>query len=197
MTTKHHNAETKSLIGQLTRLTDRTADTIKEAASILQELKARKLRHPLMRDGVLLYYAEIASDQLSARAALAFAGVHTILKRIVSLPLAQQDSLADGKEISIAVHNSKGEIINENRTLIQLTAAQLDMALAAGSVRSFTEQKKILAARRPRARRSRSPIKIRADAASGEIICGQLRFKPNDLAAAMKILGFKIIREAA
>lgn len=196
---KYHNTKTETLVADLATLTDKTAETIKNAADILQELHARRLTHPLMREGVLRYYAEIADGRLSATAALAFAGVHSILKRLVGMPLAKQNAFAAGDDTVIAIHNGQGEIVSTKKPLIQLNAAQLDIALADGKPRPFQEQKKMLAARQPRARarRSRSALAIRADLATGEIVCGQLRFKPHQLAGALKTLGFEIVRSSA
>lgn len=198
-TTKLHNAETKALTARLATLTGRTAEMIGEAALILMELHTRKIKHPLMRDGVLGYFAEISNGQLSAKAVLAFAGVHTILKRLIGMPLDQQDAFAAGGRATIAVHDRAGKIISDQKPLVQMSARQLDVAFDKGIARPFAEQRKVLGARQPATsrRRSTSTLSIRADLAAGEIICGQLRFKPHDLAAAMKVLGFKIIREAA
>lgn len=200
MTTKHDNARTETLIDRLAQLTSDTAETIKQAADILIELHARKLVHPLMRDGVLRYYAEIADGRLSAKAALAFAGVHSVIRRLIGMPLEKQDALAAGEETIIATHDARGEIVSSKKPLLQLSAAQLDIAMTDGKVRPFTEQRKILAARsavRAPVRRSRNPLKIRADLATGEIVCGQLRFTPHELAAAVKVLGFEIVRVKA
>jgi hypothetical protein len=200
MTTKHDNARTETLIDRLAQLTNDTADTIKQAADILTELHIRKVTHPLMRDGVLRYYAEIAEGRLSAKAALAFAGVHTVIRRLIGMPLAKQDAFAAGEETIIATHDTRGEIVSSKKPLLQLSAAQLDIAMTDGKVRPFAEQRKILAARsavHPPARRSRNPMNIRADLATGEIVCGQLRFTPHELAAAVKALGFEIVRVKA
>lgn len=194
MTTKHHNSETKVLLARLGRLTDRTAEAIAEAALILLELHTRKVTHPLMRDGVLSYYAEICDGRLSAKAVLAFAGVHSILKRIVGMPLDQQDAFAAGGRATIAEHNRDGKIVSQQKPLIQMTAGQLDVAFDKGIPRPFAEQRKILNVREPPAPRRRrgSTLSIRADLVRGEIICGQLRFTPHQLGAAMKTLGYEI-----
>lgn len=197
---RYHNQPTETLFKQLAALTDQTANSVKAAAEILVELKARGENHPFMHEGVLRWYAQIADGRLSAKAALAFAGVNSILKHLVGMPLKQQDAFAAGQPTVIARHNTQGKIVSDERPLLQLSSNQLDLAFDQNTPRPFAAQAKILAARGPEypeRRRSQSPLSIRADIAAGEIICGQLRFTPQQLADALQRLGYRLTKMRA
>lgn len=198
--TKYHNTETPRLIKELSKLTEGNATSIKAASEILLELKTRGETHPLMRQGVFRFYQEIADDRLSAKAVLAFAGVNSILRNLIGVPLPRQEAFAKGERIVIATHDTTGKIKSQEKPLIQLSVRQLDLVFDAGNIRSFSDQSQILSARKDNtpARRSRIPVAIRADKSRQELVCGQLRFTPHELASALQKLGFKIIRiEAA
>lgn len=199
--TRFHNLTTPALVQELETLTNVTAASIKSAATILQELKTRGETHPLMREGAFRFYQEIAANKLSAKAVLAFAGVNSILRNLIGLPMEKQDAFAKGAKLTIATHDTTGKIKSVEKPLIQLSVRQLDLAFdGAGGVRAFNEQAQIISARtanRPSSRRSILPVAIRADQKTGELVCGQLRFTPHQLTAAMQKLGFKIVRVAA
>jgi hypothetical protein len=200
MPSRYHNQATEALIKALADLTDQTAETIRVAAEILAELKTRGENHPLMREGILRWYAPIAEGKLSPKAAIAFAGVNSIIRRLIGMPLAKQEAFAKGEPLIFAKHNNKGEVISDQRPLLELSARQLDIALEQGEIRSFPAQRKILIARgqeHRKRRRSSSPINIRADLEAGEIICGQMRFTPHQLAGALKQLGYTIQKRRA
>lgn len=165
------------------------------ASIILNELALRRVAHPAMREGVLRWYSEIANGKLYAETAMTFGGVGSVMRKLIGSPWDFQKSMCKGGTVPVAVHDSKGEIVMEDRMLLQLTARQLDMVFEeGGGIRLPAEQKRILAARKPDVRRSKSAIKVRADKATGEVVCGQMRFKPRELASALKKLGFKLER---
>lgn len=196
MTTKYEKMSTPDLIAEFNSVMKLHVEGhIKRASEILVVLHARGERLPAMREGVLRWFAPLAEGTLTPKAAITFAGVGSIVRKLIGCTPELQDRLANGEKISVAVHNNAGEIVIEQRTLLQLTTRQLDLVFDEGSgLRGTLRQKRLLAQRKPDVRRSTVAINIRADAATGEIVCGQMRFKPDQLTAALKDLGFKIER---
>lgn len=175
-----------------------TAATVAEfaiGAAILHELWGRGEVHPLMRQGPYRWHKEISAKRLSPMLALTIGGGHTALvRKMFDLPLDKQDAFANGDKIIVAVHDSGGKIIAGEQTITELDGWMYEIVFNDGMVRTFEQQKRILSKRAPDVRRSSKPVDIRADVQAGEIVCGQMRFKPSELAGPLKQLGFKVER---
>lgn len=199
MTSKYAHYKTDALKALLEKANNHLAGAIMETCEILLELHKRGERHPYMREGVLRWFESIAKGRLSIHAAIAFAGVGTIIRKLDGMDLLQQQALANGGKVVIAEHDAAGKVVRAEKPILQLTTRQLDLAFDAGMAVPFEKQRKILAARSvgPDKRRSSVALNFRADPEKGEIICGQMRIDISDpgFLSALNELGFQIVRK--
>jgi hypothetical protein len=200
MKSKYHNQTVPELFASLKGAVLDSAASLKEASEILVELRSRGESHPFMYEGVLRWHREIADGRLSALAVIAFGGMQTILSRLVGLPLKEQDAYAQGETASVAeIEPKSGNVVRAEKPILRLPADQLDLVFAApGKVRSFEAQRKLLISRKGAAKVSPLPRRehsmLWADVRSGEVVYGNIRMKPSDLAGPLSELGFKIER---
>lgn len=171
-----------------------TAEAIETVCQLLYELASRGENHQLMRDGVFRWYREISTGQLSPQAVFAFAGVSTILSRLIGFPITKQERIALGEPIPVVEMNAtRTNVLRVEKPIIQLSTAALDIAFEApGKLRSVTAQEKIVRNVSPPSRREPTPIFI-AHPDTGEITCGGMRFKPALLEKPLAKLGLKIV----
>lgn len=175
-----------------------SAEALENAARIYAELRTRGADLSRYRTGIGLYLARIADKKLSAHAVQAFAGQPGALHRFVGLSLSMQKALAVGHPVSVAEHDEAGKIIFTDKRVERMTGPEvLRVFQKPGEIASPEEQAAVLKrSAGPRKHRS-VKLDIRADVAKGEIIIGQIRVKPHDLAAALGALGFTITRKVS
>lgn len=200
MTTKYHNSTTAELYAALAATVDQTSTAIVAASEILLELRKRGENHPLMREGVFVWFEHIAAGQLSPKAALAFAGVNSVIRKLVGLDTALQDRIADGEEIPVAELDSTGKIVRSQKPILRMDQAQLDRAFDASKLRPLPAQEKML--RSEQARDAASPKtakkeRITADQESGVLRVANTKIAPEELREPLRALGFRLIRVGA
>lgn len=198
MTSEYSKQTTDQLLALIKRLSADVEKNIVEMAHVLTELRKRGYSHEFMKAGLLRWYVELAAGTLTPKAVITFAGVGTVLRKMTGLlPPDLQDRLASGEKIAVATHDAEGKVVTEERTILQLTTRQLDLVFdGKGAMRSIASQKKILSARKPEkdVRRSKVAVVIRADIETGELVCGQMRFKPSELVGPLRELGMQLTR---
>lgn len=149
-----------------------------------------------MQDGMFRWYREVSTGRMSPRAVMAFAGLGTILNRVLDLPLAKQDKIAAGEPINYVEMNAqRTDVVRDAKPIIQLSADALDVVFEApGKMRSVTAQERVVRSKSPRRPSSPDPTPIFvAHPDTGEITCGGMRFKPALLEKPLAKLGLKIV----
>lgn len=191
---RYDNKTIEQLVDILKKHTDGSRASILESCKVLAEMSLRQHYDPLMRCGFYRHYEKIANGALGLTAAIALGGYDVGLKAIAGLPAAEQDRLANGGTVKVAVHTENGEMRIEERRLLELTRAETNMALSEDGYRAPADQKKILAKRNPVVHRSPSMVNIRVDLDNEEIVIGRVRIPVAELTAPLKELGFKLTR---
>lgn len=175
-----------------------TAHGLARAAMIWSELQRRGEDTPELRSGLATWLPRIARAELAAEAVIAFAGQRMLLQRMIGMPLDQQRLLAGGADITVAIINERGEIVGTDKPLTQLSSRDVLLAIDGGQVRPLSAQIRTLShsitkTKSPR-RGGGSVASIRADRHTGMLAIGRSRIAPSDLADALHILGFNLVR---
>ena len=173
-----------------------TATSLLRAAEIWSELQRRGVDMSALRSGLAQYLPRIASQELAAEAVVTFAGQYTLLRRLSGMPLADQRRYASGEWIELAERDERGRIVRAERRLAELSGREVVLAIENGRVRSIAEQKSSLAlqANQPSRIRRRAGSVVRISAQNGLLHIGLTRLEPLDLTAALKALGFDLVR---
>ena len=172
---KYHNYSNEQLIKALDAFEGNTVAAIKKAATMLVELAKRRQTHPLMFNPMLRHYQDIENGVVSVRAVIALAAQPNRFKFVRAMPLQIQEDICDRKEFVVAEHNAEGQIVAKSKSWDRMTEAEIRMVFADGKVQAFEDQKKIVAAKSKEVRRSISPINVRYDADTEEVVIGQMR----------------------
>lgn len=187
-----HNTPTELIVQSLASFEGKTAKATKRAADELAELNLRGVTHPLMKNGVLRYYRQIADGIMLPEFAYAFSA-NPIVDLARHLSPDVQRSLLKKPVLPAAVYDKDTKIIAVDVKVESITKRDLAMIIGEQGIRPFNEQKKILQLRKgPDVRRAKRNPSIKLDKAAGEIVIGDSRFAVHDFAAAFKVLGFKI-----
>ena len=177
-----------------------TARSLARAAEIWTELQRRGIDLRELRSGLAVYLPRIARGELAAEAVVAFAGQKMLLQHLTGMPLDEQRRYAGGDPITIAAQDDQGQIIGEQRRLVELSGREVLLAISNGSVRPLKAQSDTLRRQSAKPTRRRhatgSTARVRADTAAGTVVVGRVRLEPLDLSAALKALGFDLVRRS-
>ena len=187
----------EQLRSQLANQIALTAESLLSAAAIWTELMRRGVDLGAFRSGLAFYLPKIARRELAPEAVVTFAGQRTLLQSMIGMPLDQQRRFAAGDAIEIAEEDGNGKVALQQRRLAELSLKEVLLAIGDGRVRSFAEQRRSLlqnASEPTRQRRSTGSV-VRIRAVGGLIHIGRTRLDPLDLAAALKTLGFELVRK--
>lgn len=182
---------TEWLKARLANIDAAAAKSLLEAAQILSELHKRKENVPQMRSGYLKFFREISDGKLSAEAVLGIS-LQSALPALMRLPIADQISLVRGGAISVAEHDSAGNIRSVDKDPNAMTLGQWELAIGEKGFRPYNEQKRILSRRGPDVRRSSSVKDLRFDASTKEVVCGRMRISVRDLMSLLRKHGYEI-----
>lgn len=189
---KLHNTPTEKLIEELINIEANTAKAIKRAADILAEMNLRGVSHPLMKNGILRYYRQIADGIMLPEFAFAFSA-NPIVDLARHLAPDVQRGLLKKPVLPAAAYDKDAKIVAVNVQVASVAKRDLLMIIGEQGIRSFNEQKKILQLRKgPDVRRSTRSFTVKPDKATGELVINSVRLTPHDLTAALKVLGFEI-----
>lgn len=87
---------------------------------------------------------DVAEGRLSIHAAWVLGGRDALLRHLLVLPLADQDRLADGGKVKIAIRNDQGRIVSAEKTIWDMTEAERVRAFGAQGIRDWTVQGELL-----------------------------------------------------
>lgn len=189
-----HNTPTDAIFKSLAVFEANTAKAIKRACDELAELNLREVPHPFMKHGILSHYKAISRGDLLPDFAFAFSA-NPIMRHVSVLTLDDQRALLLRPELSVAAFDKSKNIVPVDMAVTSISRADLDIVFGPAGIRTFAEQEKVLRSRNaPKPRRDKRSYTIKADADSGEIVVNDFKFKPGELSAALKALGFKLVK---
>lgn len=178
---------TEKLLSRLQELVSLQAEAVEEASKILVELKNRSIRIVEFTRGPLKHYMEIASGKLHPQALLLCLGNQELLKYLPTYPIDEQLDVARGETLIKTVgHDAEGKIIPVETPALHMSKTDLAIAFSSDGLRPVTQQKRLLAKHPERKHRSVTPLNIRYDSHTEEIICGQMRIPVPEIASALK-----------
>lgn len=177
---------TDELRSALTSLLEVTAETLTRMALIVQELERRGEDLSDFKTTLVGNLRKIASGQLSAAAVVRFGGSPLLLNKISQLPIDDQEKLAAGKRIAVAV--KAGDTFTE-RMVDPLDMGRETIGLVFGTdgIRTVSEQiprienNDLKPTRKPRAKKR----KIWYDSENSVLRVGNYKIPVNEVLAAL------------
>lgn len=161
------------LKGRLAHLLGRSADDLREMASIVAELEHRGEDLSGLRLGIVDHLRRIAAGQLLPEVVVRFAGYPQLLRVVTALPLPDQQRLLDEGSVSLAVWR-EGRIEFRRADPLCLPPAQLRQVFAGDRLRNDAEQVSYLETQAtPRPRRTQKRGHVKADLQRGGVRIGR------------------------
>lgn len=166
---------TEALKERLTSLLARTADDLREMASIVGELESRGEDLSALRLGIVDHLRRIAAGQLLPEVVVRFSGFPALLRIAIHLPLPDQRKLADGEPLDVAVWRD-GSVDWRRVDPLGMTRDQLQLVFAGDRIRTQSEQISVLEsqARKPQDEKHQpSRRRVKADQQRGGLVIGR------------------------
>jgi hypothetical protein len=171
---------TEELKQQLAADMEITAATMIRLAVVIRELEDRGEDLSELRIGLLPYLRLIASGQLSAAAVVRFSARPVALNAIGQLPIRDQDRLAAGERVALAVmHN--GAISDRLVDPLDMTPSQLRQVFGGHAINTVSQQvPRLVQSTTSKKRESRASLSsVRADRDRVGLVVGR-KFVPLD-----------------
>jgi len=167
------------------------SEVVARWAVLLKELSKRRAPHPMFRHPVMQFWESIAECRLSPRAAVLLADRNrgTMIRAVLPLPIVEQEAIAEGREIPVAVQTDIGEIKSDNVPIHRMDAATMKRAFSTKGIRTVHEQAEIIRAEGKVERHG----SITVDRTHGRLRIGNQTFTPDEFEAAFLALGYKIV----
>jgi hypothetical protein len=146
---------TDELRAQLAETLEITVANLLRMAAIVAELERRGVDLADLRLGLVGYLRQIAHGRLAARAVVRFAERPLLLRSVSSLPLPDQERLAEGERVQLAVHQ-EGAVTHRLVDPLDLSADQVRRVFGRDGLRTVEQQVPLLEERRA-APRKRAP----------------------------------------
>lgn len=182
-----------------------TVDSLKYLATIIREMRKRRLSIPESNSGFMRQLIAVADRQLEAELVVSLADCPAKIEYFKGVPKKLQINISKGAKFPVVEDcqdRPEGVAVVE-RTVRQMTSAQIQQVFTADGVRTAEEQKKhrvvavnkaVKRRHRSAGRASQSKLRVEADPTKGDLIIGAYRLKPHELTKALKTLGFKMQR---
>lgn len=181
---------TESLKERLSGLLARTASDLVEMASIVSELDRRGEDLSGLRIGLTGYLRRIAAGTLAPEAVVRFASAPRLLDAVSTLPLTEQQRLASGEPVELAVWH--GDTVDSRRfDPLSLTTLQQRQVFGDGRIRSVEDQIPLLTHTQTltRSRQPKRLGKVRADKSRGVLLINRTEVSPGEILSALAELG--------
>lgn len=185
---------TTDLVSELATLTGQKSDLIIRACAILAELRARRVDHPAMKNGILKWFEAINAGKLDTHFVYTFAGVQSLIKAAIGAPLPLQRQWADGANVTLKEVNAAFEIVEVEKPLIRFSATDISNVFGPAGVRPLAEQEQRLRSKLANVAASPAPkiARVRADVKEGVLIIGTKRLRIVEFRDALKALGWRL-----
>lgn len=120
-----------------------TVHAIQAAAIAVRELDRRGVDFSDVQVWMIGYIRAVGAGNLSASALMRFAGKRSLLNRIVTLPIQEQERLASGEPVDICISKNDSAKIDP----LEMSAEQISLVFPLGKRRSVSEQRAIMLTR--------------------------------------------------
>lgn len=180
------NLTTEDLLAEIGSFKELAAKTVKRLSLILKELKARRVKHDLMRDRIMQFWEDLAEDRLDPEAAIRL-GNRELIKAVLPLPRYEQVAIASDKPVPVAIQTDTGEIKSDDRPLRLMDPATLKRAFGPEGIRTVHEQAEMIRAE-SNVHRIRRLVVLRE---KNVIKAGNMELPPEEVAEAMAALGWE------
>lgn len=185
---------TPELYTKLAQSLQASATAFYRAAAIWAELNRRG--ESLQLSGALQWLPRIARGELAAEAVIAFAGQQSLITSLAGMPIDEQRKYAAGETITVAAFAEDGKTTTEAKPLAALSAKEVKLAVDQGQIRPIKAQLNSLKHSRTVAATAphHSAVTVRPDLGAGVIVIGRARVAPQEIAAALRSLGWRLER---
>lgn len=165
-------------------------------AHIIVEEESRGITRTITRkNGILRWSHEIVKGELHPSVVIAFSGFTTLLRSVKGMPLKEQQRLADDGKTTVAV-KSGDQVIEVQKRLIDLSAAEIARVFTGGTTRDFAAQQKSLRTEIVATKKARKAgPTIEVDEVRDQLVVGGIRVSAAKIAKAMTKLGFRVDRK--
>lgn len=165
------------------------AEVVDRWAVLLKELARRRAPHPMFRHPVMQFWESIAECKLSPRAAVLLADRNrgTMIRAVLPLSVKDQDGIAEGRAVAVAVQTDTGEIKSDDMPITRMDPATLKRAFGPDGIRTVHEQAEMIRAE-GKVQRVGSLVVLRDE---GVMKAGNMKLTPEEVAKAMRELGWE------
>jgi len=166
-------------------------EVVQRWAALLKELSTRRASHPMFQHPVMQFWQSIAECKLSPRAAVLLAdrNMGTMIRAVLPLPIAEQEAIAEGREVPVAARSETGEIKSDDVPIHRMDAATIKRAFGPEGIRTVHEQAEMIRAEGKIERHGA----ITVDRIHGRLRVGNQTFTPDEFESAFLALGYKIV----
>lgn len=184
------NLSTEEIHKEIASFATLAAEVVDRWAVLLKELSKRRAPHPMFRHPVMQFWESIAEHKLSPRAAVLLADRKrgTMIRAVLPLPIVEQEAIAEGREIPVAVRTEAGEIKADHLPIHRMDPATMNRAFGPEGIRSVYEQTEIIRAVGRIERHG--AITVLRDEVMLKI--GNQKVKPEDLRGPLLALGYRL-----
>jgi hypothetical protein len=179
---------TAELRGELSRTLELTAQHLVRLAQIVRLLEERGEDLSDLRIGLLHYLRKIAHGQVLAEVVVRFAEFPALIQRVSALPLPDQQRLAGGDSVLLAVLDADGRVDQRMVDPLRLSRDQVTLIFARDRLRDVQEQVVMMEQRKlsgGTARRALSRGPIRVDRARNGLLVKKTFLAVGDVLAAL------------
>lgn len=168
-----------------------SAEGALKACIAITVLEEREVPLPMLPEG-FRYARDIAEGRLSAHAAMILGSKADLIKAVMPLPLKEQDAIADGKKIKVAV-KLDGRVMNKDMSIFQMSQMQLRLVFSDEGITPASEQGEWLhktGYKEPVPKATK--CKLAVDSKTSEILIGRNRVTVDDLIPQLAALGYSV-----
>jgi hypothetical protein len=163
MITNFAQTSTEDLKEALIQSVQFTAKHLQYMANIWCELERRGEDLSALRTELTEFLPLIAKSQLSAEAALQFAGQKVVLNHLPKLSLEEQTRLAHGGTVKIIERDTNGGYVVKEKNLSILRADQVNTVFGPDGLRTVEEQLELKNKEKEYAPRENHQVKVNKD----------------------------------
>lgn len=133
MTSRLHNMSREQLISFIDERKGGIIASFEDICEAIYELKTRyKFDHSPIRNQLFRFYAEVRNGRLTGAMVYALGGDRRYLIHMEGRPKELQNELAGGKLVSIATRTAKGEIVEKDKAIVDMTFQEIARAFPIG-----------------------------------------------------------------
>lgn len=166
------------------------AEVVARWAALLRELSVRRAPHPMFNHPVMQFWRSIVEYKLSPRAAVLLADRNkgAMIRAVLPLPIGEQERIAEGKELPVAMLTDTGDIIRDDKPITRMDQQTIRRVFGPSGIRSFDEQREILK-EEAKVHRIGTVTVLHEE---GALKIGNQKLTPDELRKALWALGYDL-----